>query len=71
MSFHSYLLDSLDAGADVTASFREDGTASAWSVDGYGVVSGCFQLANLPPELVITRKASGELDLGSYCGYGE
>lgn len=71
MEVHGFLLVSLDAGAEVTATFRDDGTATSWSVDGYGVQIDCFQLANLPPDLVISEKASGLLELGTYCGYGE
>jgi hypothetical protein len=63
------LLDAIEQGQSVTAEFAENGVATSWTVDGYGMTSDCFMFDTAPPELVIAGKASGDLDSESHCGF--
>ena len=51
VSVHDFLLDQLDEGNEVAATFGEFGQVLNWTVDGFGVETVCLLLDTQPPEM--------------------
>ncbi len=68
-SVHEFLLEALANGKTVEAEFADNGVATYWTVDDYGMESDCFMYDTAPPDQVVETKQADPARIDSHCGF--